>query len=95
MLEFLIDNWGGLLIPTLALMIFIISIIKRIKEKKEQQSFPNIIGLLGKILGALVFRDLPHTIVGNPPTGHFQKPDFSYDDCEKTIIDDSIDKEDK
>lgn len=91
MLEFLINNWGGLLIPTLAFIAFIVSMIRKIKKRKSPQPSPTAIGLLGKILGALVFRGLPHDIIGDSPTGHFQKPDFSYDDREqeKGILNDS------
>lgn len=52
-------------------------------KRKSQQPSANTLGLLGKVLGALVFRGLPRNIVGDPPTGHFQKPDFSYDEGEE------------
>lgn len=91
MLEFLSDNWGGLLIPVFVLIVFLLCLVRRIKRYKSDQTPLNLAGLIGKILGALVFRDLPRAITGSPPTGKFQKPDFSYDDCENdTKSDDNM-----
>lgn len=95
MLEFLINDGGGLLIPALVLIVCIVSIIRKIKKRKPHQPAPDNIGLLGKIMGALVFRDLPRSIVGDSPTGHFQKPDFSYDDCEEEVSNDFYEFEKK
>lgn len=95
MLEFLVDiwgDWGGLLIPTIVLIVFIIALIARVKKYKSTQESLNITGLIGKILGALVFRDLPRSITGDPPTGHTQKPDFSYDSSEENTINNDTQK---
>lgn len=95
-LEFLTDiwsDWGGLLIPAITLIVFIIALIARIKKHKSTREPLNITGLIGKLLGALVFRGLPRSITGDPSTGHVQKPDFSYDDSEEDVINHDADKE--
>lgn len=80
MLEFLMDNWGALLIPGVVVIVMVISIIRIIINSKSNKMAPDLFGLLGKIFGASVFRGLPNSITGAPPTGHYQKPNFSYDE---------------
>lgn len=86
MLESLINEYGGLLFPLLVLIVIIVSLIRNIRKRNARQPTASTLGLLGKILGALVFRDLPRNIVGEPPTGRFQKPDFSYDEGEEETV---------
>lgn len=86
MLESLINEYGGLLFPLLVLIVIIVSLIRNIRKRNAHQPTASTLGLLGKILGALVFRDLPRNIVGEPPTGRFQKPDFSYDEGEEETV---------
>ena len=86
MKEFLLDNWGALIIPLIIIVAFVVGGIQRYRERKlygikPKESDP--LGTVGKAMGAYVFRGLPTDITGMPPSGHFQKLDFSYDEEEE------------
>lgn len=70
---------GGIII------VVIIGCVQRAKERKYtgKKNDVDMLGTVGKVIGNSVFRGLPTDITGMPPSGHFQKPDFSYDEKEE------------
>ena len=87
MKEFLIDNWDGLLLPAFIIAAFVIGGIQRRRERKlygTEQEEPDKLGTPGNVVGFSVMRaHLPPSVPGAAPTGHFQKPDFRYDEAEE------------
>lgn len=86
MKQFLADNWLTMLIAVIIILAFIIGGIQRHKERKlygREEDDREPLGTVGAAMGASVFRELPPSITGAPPTGHFQKPDFGFDEQEE------------
>lgn len=83
MKQFLADNWLSLLIGMILILAFIIGGIQRHKERKlygRKEDDKDPLGTVGAAMGATVFRELPPSITGVPPSGHFQQPDFGFDE---------------
>lgn len=83
MKELLIDNLDIIIILLFIITVLIVGGIQRRRENKllgKQNKNEDVLGTLGKAMGASVFRGFPTDITGMPPSGHFQKPDFSFDE---------------
>lgn len=86
MKQLLADNWLTMLLAAIVVIAFIIGGIQRHKERSlygrgEDDRGP--LDTVGAAMGATVFRELPPSLTGAPPTGHFQKPDFGFDEQEE------------
>ena len=61
----------------------LIGMVQRLRERKyrgKNVTETDVIGSAGKIMGNTIYRGMPTDITGMPPSGHFQKPDFSCDE---------------
>lgn len=83
---FLADNWCELLLPALMFVTAVISVVRLVIRKRSGSKDADVAGLIGRLAGGMFFRGLPFDVTGAPPSGHFQKPDFSYDEEEETRI---------
>lgn len=81
---FFMESWPfflGISLPAIAVVIG--TVLRRIERKKYglEEKKEDLVGAVGSAMGATVFRDqLPSSVTGAPPTGHFHKLDFSFDE---------------
>lgn len=83
---FFADNWFALMISALMMVAVIISFVRLASRKRSDSEDGDVIGLIGRLAGGTFFHELPFDVTGAPPSGHFQKPDFSYDEEEERRI---------
>lgn len=86
-MQVIIDYWGLIIIDVGIAIAVIVGAVQRAKERKYfgvKKPDEDVLGTVGKVMGNAVFRGMPTDITGMPPSGHFQKPDFSYDEEEET-----------
>ena len=82
MWEFIIDNLDLIVIGGGVGIALLVGVVQRCRERKHfgRKEEKDSLGTVGKVMGNAVFRELPTDITGMPPSGHFQKPDFSCDE---------------
>lgn len=79
-MRFIQENILTLLIAALA----VIGLIRLIIRSLHSNGSPDVGGNIGKVMKSSMFREsLPESMRGGEPEGHFQKPDFSYDEEEE------------
>lgn len=83
---FLADNWFSLLICALMMVAVVTSFARLALRKRSGSEDEDVVGLIGRLTGSMFYRGLPFDVTGAPPSGHFQKPDFSYDEEEEKRI---------
>jgi len=83
MWEFIIDHLGVLAIGGIIGIGLLIGTVQRLRERKyrgKDAAEEDVLGTAGKVMGNTIYRGMPTDITGMPPSGHFQKPDFSCDE---------------
>ena len=90
MTSWLADNYAYLLFGIGALVVIIVAVTQRLRDRKlygqKSPEETDVLGKAGQVMGSSVFRGMPSDISGMPPSGHFQKPDFSVDPEEEDTI---------
>lgn len=88
---FIIDHLGVLVIGGIIGIGLLIGMVQRLRERKycgKDAAETDVLGTAGKVMGNAVYRGMPTDITGMPPSGRFQKPDFSCDEeTERTYTD--------